>query len=68
MLEAGKNSDVLYLVVEKLQFISKKMLKLSGKDFDGTFFVENQRSGKLKSSVEHTAIPTRFFVLKSLTN
>lgn len=65
MLEASKNPDVLYLVIEKLQFNSKVMLQLCGKYFDGTF-VEKQSSGKLKSSMEHTKILTRFLVLENL--
>lgn len=51
MLEASKNPDVLYLVTEKLQCSSKMMLKLGGKYFDGTFVVEKQSSGKLKSQI-----------------
>lgn len=51
MLEASKNPDVLYLVTEKLQFSSKMMLKLGGKYFDHTFFLEKQSSGKLKSQI-----------------
>ena len=47
MLEASKNPNVLYLVIEKLQFSSKTMLRLGGKYFDGTFFVEKQNFKKL---------------------
>lgn len=57
-LEACKNPDVLYLVIEKLQFSSKMMLKLGGKYLNGTFFVEKQSSGKLKIPVEHTKMNT----------
>lgn len=57
MLDAGPNSDTFFLIIEKIWFLSKVILKMGDKFLDGNLFVGKKISDKLKSSVEDTRIP-----------